>query len=151
MEDAVRLKHTVGDLLKSQKLAVLSTHYKGQPYASLVVFAVTEDLKQLFFASTRGTRKYENVVQDPRVALLIDSRSTLNADIHGAIAVTATGRAEEVRGKEKEAFLKIYLAKHPHLNDFVRSPTCALLRIRVETYYMVSKFQKVLELHLSKN
>ena len=150
MEDAVRLKHTVGDLLKAQKLAVLSTHHNGQPYASLVVFASTEDLKQLLFATTRATRKYDNIVHDPRVALLVDSRSNLTADIHGAIAVTATGRAEEVSEKEKEAALKIYLSKHPHLKDFVHSPTCALLRVKVETYYMVSKFQKVLELHLSK-
>jgi uncharacterized protein YhbP (UPF0306 family) len=150
MEDAVRLKHTVGALLKTQKLAVLSTHHKGQPYASLVVFASTEDLKQILFATTRTTRKYDNIVHDPRVALLIDSRSNLNTDIQGAIAVTATGRAEEVTGKEKDASLKIYLSKHPHLKDFVHSPTCALLRVKVETYYMVSKFQKVQELHLSK-
>lgn len=148
MEEAVRLKHTVGDLLKSQKLAVLSTHRKGQPYASLVVFAATDDLKQILFATTRATRKYDNIMQDPRVALLIDSRTNMNADVHGAIAVTATGKAEEV--KDKEAFLKIYLSKHPHLKDFVHSPTCALLRVKVDTYYMVSKFQKVLELHLSK-
>lgn len=148
MEEAVRLQHTVGDLLKSQKLAVLSTHRKGQPYASLVVFAATDDLKQILFATTRATRKYDNIMQDPRVALLIDSRTNMNADVHGAIAVTATGKAEEV--KEKEAFLKIYLSKHPHLKDFVHSPTCALLRVKVDTYYMVSKFQKVLELHLSK-
>jgi len=150
MEEAARLKHTVGDLLKGQNLAVLSTHHKGQPYASLVVFAATEDLKQILFATTRATRKYENIVQDPRVALLVDSRTNLNSDIHGAIAVTVTGRAEEVKEKDKEAFLKIYLARHPHLKDFVRSPTCALLRVKVETYYMVSKFQKVIELHLSK-
>jgi nitroimidazol reductase NimA-like FMN-containing flavoprotein (pyridoxamine 5'-phosphate oxidase superfamily) len=150
MEEAVRLKHTVGDLLKGQNLAVLSTHHKGQPYASLVVFAATEDLRQILFATTRATRKYENIVQDPRVALLVDSRTNLNTDIHGAIAVTVTGRVEEVKDKDQEAFLKIYLAKHPHLKDFVRSPTCALLRIKVETYYMVSKFQKVIELHLSK-
>lgn len=150
MEETARLKHTVGDLLKGQNLAVLSTHHKGQPYASLVVFAATEDLKQILFATTRATRKYENIVQDPRVALLVDSRTNLNSDIHGAIAVTVTGRAEEVKEKDKEAFLKIYLARHPHLKDFVRSPTCALLRVKVETYYMVSKFQKVIELHLSK-
>jgi nitroimidazol reductase NimA-like FMN-containing flavoprotein (pyridoxamine 5'-phosphate oxidase superfamily) len=149
MDDAVRLKKTVGDLLKNQKLAVLATQHKGQPYASLVAMANTEDLKQLLFASTRATRKYNNIVRDPRVALLMDSRSNLNADMHGgAIAVTATGRAEEVSEKEREAFLRLYLSKHPHLKDFVQSPTCALLRVKVETYYMVSKFQKVFELHL---
>ena len=148
MDDAARLKKTVGDLLKNQKLAVLATHHKGQPYASLVAMANTEDLKQLLFATTRATRKYNNIVRDPRVALLMDSRSSLNADMHGAIAVTATGRAEEVSEKEREALLRLYLRKHPHLKDFVQSPTCALLRVKVETYYMVSKFQKVLELHL---
>jgi heme iron utilization protein len=150
MEDAGKLKHTVGELLRSQKLAVLSTHNKGQPYASLVVFAATQDLKLLLFATTRATRKYDNLSHDPRVALLIDSRSNLNSDIHGAIAVTATGIAEEVGEKEKEALLKIYLAKHPHLKEFVHSPTCALLRIKVETYYLVSKFQKVFELRISR-
>ena len=150
MEDAGKLKHTVGELLRSQKLAVLSTHNKGQPYASLVVFAATEDLKHLLFATTRATRKYDNLSHDPRVALLIDSRSNLNSDIHGAIAVTATGVAEEVGEKEKEALLKIYLAKHPHLKEFVHSPTCALLRIKVEAYYLVSKFQKVFELRISR-
>jgi heme iron utilization protein len=122
----------------------------GQPYASLVVFAATQDLKSLLFATTRATRKYDNLSHDPRVALLIDSRSNLNSDIHGAIAVTATGIAEEVGEKEKEALLKIYLAKHPHLKDFVHSPTCALLRVKVETYYLVSKFQKVFELRISR-
>jgi heme iron utilization protein len=150
MEDAGKLKHTVGELLRGQKLAVLSTHNKGQPYASLVVFAATQDLKLLLFATTRATRKYDNLSHDPRVALLIDSRSNLNSDIHGAIAVTATGIAEEVGEKEKEALLKIYLAKHPHLKEFVHSPTCALLRIKVETYYLVSKFQKVFELRISR-
>jgi len=150
MEEAGRLKHTVGELLKSQKLAVLSTHNKGQPYASLVVFAATEDLKYLLFATTRATRKYDNIAHDPRVAFLIDSRSNLDSDIHGAIAVTAMGIAEEVGEKGKEAFLKIYLDKHPHLKEFVHSPTCALLRVKAETYYLVSKFQKVFELRISR-
>jgi len=150
MEETIRLKRTVGELLRSQKMAVLSTHYKGKPYASLMVFAATEDLKQILFATTRATRKYDNIMHDSRVALLVDSRTNLNADIHGAIAVTATGRAEEVSENEKEAFLKIYIAKHPQLSDFVHSPTCALLRLKVESYYMVSKFQKVVELDFSR-
>lgn len=150
MEDAGSLKQKVGDLLKSQKLAVLSTHNRGQPYASLVVFAATEDLKTLIFATTRATRKYENIFHDPRVALLVDSRSSEESDIHAAVAVTATGRAEEAGEKEKEASLKLYLAKNPYMKAFVLSPTCALFWVRVETYFMVSKFQKVFELHISK-
>ena len=49
---------------------------------------------------------------------------------------------------DKERILGQYLAKHPHLEDFVRSPTSALVRVAVDSYYMVKNFQNVMELNL---
>lgn len=147
--DTERLKELLEDLLRSQKLAVLSTHDEGQPYASLVAFAETEDLKRLVFATTRSTRKYANLSADSRVAMLVDNRANMDSDIHSAMAVTATGSVEEVPENQKDRFLRCYLEKHPHMKDFVNAPSCALLRLRVETYYLVSKFQKVIELHVT--
>jgi nitroimidazol reductase NimA-like FMN-containing flavoprotein (pyridoxamine 5'-phosphate oxidase superfamily) len=74
-EEASDLKSRLEALLRTQQLGVLSTQYKGQPYASLVAFAATEDAKYLLFATTRSTRKYANMESDSRVAMLIDSRS----------------------------------------------------------------------------
>jgi len=81
-------------LLARQRLAVLATHWSGQPYSSLVSFAATADLKDILFATTRATRKYPNLSADARVALLIDNRSNKESDIQKAVAVTATGNAE---------------------------------------------------------
>ena len=148
MSDSKEIKATIESLFKVQKLAVLSTHQNGQPYASLVAFAAGKDLKELFFATARTTRKYFSLIANPKVALLIDSRSNRNADFHEAVAVTALGAAEEVEGKDKEACLQFYLTKHSHLEEFARSPTCALIRVRVRSYYLVSRFQRVMELHL---
>lgn len=150
MDDDLVLRRTLEDLLQTQKLAVLATHRGGQPYASLVAFAATKDLEQLLFSTTRSTRKYANLMEDSRVALLIDNRSNRDSDIHAAAAVTATGEADEVPEKEREVLQAIYLAKHPHLKDFVSSPSCALIRVRADTYYLVRRFQHVLELHLKK-
>lgn len=150
MDDDLTLRRTLEDLLRSQKLAVLATHRDGQPYTSLVAFAATKDLKQLVFATTRSTRKYANLIEDSRVALLIDNRSNRDSDIHAAAAVTATGEADEVPRKEREGLEVIYLAKHPHLKDFVSSPSCALIRMKPNTYYLVRKFQHVLELHVEQ-
>jgi hypothetical protein len=50
----------------------------------------------------------------------------------------------------KLSFRKLYLSKHPYLKEFVSSPTCALLRMDVETYYVVHQFQNVMELHIRK-
>ena len=55
---------------------------------------------------------------------------------------------KEGAGPDRQRFQELYLAKHPYLRDFVSSPACALLKIEVETYYVVSKFQKVEQLHM---
>lgn len=96
-ESARYVEETIRVLFRTQKLAVLSTHNSGQPYASLVAFVASEDLKHLYFATARTTRKYHNLDLDPRVAMLMDSRSNLDSDIHTAVAVTATGTSAEVR------------------------------------------------------
>ncbi len=147
-ESANYVEETIRDLFRTQKLAVLSTQSSGQPYASLVAFVASKDLKHLYFATARTTRKYHNLDLDPRVAMLMDSRSNLESDIHTAVAVTATGTAGEIRGQEKDEAVRLYLSKHPYLQDFIRAESCALIRVSVQTYYLVSRFQQVMELHL---
>ena len=145
-EDRPSLWKMVRELMSSQQLAVLATDLGAGPYCSLVGFVASSDLKSLFFATTRSTRKYQNMMANPCVSMLIDSRSNREADFHQAIAVTAIGRAEEAVKKPGSSFVRRYLAKHPHLRDFVLSPSCALFRVRVEKYVVVRRFQEVCEL-----
>ena len=150
MEDSGEIKAKLKDLFSSQKLAVLSTQSEGQPYASLVSFVATDGLKYLLFATGRATRKYANLVADSRAALLVDSRSNSDSDLHQAIAVTATGIVDEIQGPDRDRLVGLYLAKHPYLDEFVNSPSNVLLRLKVETYVMVSRFQNVMVLHPSQ-
>lgn len=145
MKEKDQVKQILHELFSSQNLAVLGTHQSGQPYGSLVAFAATPDMKNLFFATTRATRKFANLQADPRVSMVFDNRSNRVADFRKAVAATALGHAKEVRGKEKKELTKLYLAKHPHLKEFVSSPTCALVKIRAEVYYLVWRFQNVFE------
>jgi hypothetical protein len=82
--------------------------------------------------------------------MVVDTRSNREADFHQAAAVTATGVVKEMVGPQKRRLQKLYLSKHPYLKEFVSSPTCALLRMDVETYYVVRQFQNVVELHIRK-
>lgn len=150
MKDLNSMKEDLKGLFALQRLAVLATQNEGQPYTNLVAFTASKDLKQLFFATTRATRKYANLTADSRVAMLIDNRSNEAADFRWAMAVTATGRVEEIEGHEREKALKLYLAKHPHLEEFVSSPSCALLKISVDRYRVASRFQEVIEVHVKQ-
>jgi nitroimidazol reductase NimA-like FMN-containing flavoprotein (pyridoxamine 5'-phosphate oxidase superfamily) len=148
METKKQFRKRLGELFRSQQLAALSTHKDGQPYASLVAFYAGDDLKHIYFVTPRTTRKFANLNADSRVAVMVNSSTNQASDFHRAISVTAVGSAEEIEGSETEPILKRYLVKHPHLEEFVRSPSCALVRISVKSYYLVKNFQNVMELHL---
>jgi len=138
------LPREIKALLASQHLAVLATHHQGQPHASLVAFAASPDGRNLLFATTRTSRKFANLQADPRAALLIDSRGQAAADFHEAMALSAKGPVREVAGTERESLAAVFLAKHPHLREFVGAPSCALLALQVQVYELASRFQQVL-------
>jgi nitroimidazol reductase NimA-like FMN-containing flavoprotein (pyridoxamine 5'-phosphate oxidase superfamily) len=150
MKNPSQLKRLLANLFSSQPLAVLATLGHGQPYGNLVAFAATENLKSLLFATARGTRKFANITLEPRVAMVVDSRTNQRVDFKRAVAVTATGIVEETESTERDHLLKLYLSKHPHLKKFATSPTCALLRIKVDTYYVVKRFQDVMVLSMEE-
>jgi hypothetical protein len=49
----------------------------------------------------------------------------------------------------RQQLTELYLVKHPHLKDFVQSPTCALVHVSVKPYYVVRTFQNVMQLHVT--
>ncbi len=130
-------------LLASQKFAVLSTQEENRPYTSLVAFAATDDLKSIFFATTRSTRKYANMAARSGTALLVDNRSNRSEDIRSATALTVLGDATEVPASERPQWAALYIAKHPHMREFLSSPSTALMTMIVESYLLVRRFQNV--------
>jgi nitroimidazol reductase NimA-like FMN-containing flavoprotein (pyridoxamine 5'-phosphate oxidase superfamily) len=137
-------------LLKEQAFGVLGTNHKGHAYASLVAFAAAADVRCIFFATTRATRKYLNLAADDQVALLVDNRADQTLALYEAAAVTAYGTATEVAVAEHAEVLESYLARHPQLETFVSSPTTAIFRIEVESYHLVQRFQNVTEFWMNR-
>ena len=150
METSAEVQNRLRNLFESQRLAVVATQNGGQPYASLVAFVATDDLRHLFFVTGRTTRKFSNMLSDSRVAVLVNSSVNQESDFHEAISITATGIAEEIKDPERRDILKLYLSKHPYLEDFARSPSCALIRVTARSYYMVQNFQNVMEFHINR-
>lgn len=149
MKDTEALKKVIKDLFALENLAVIATQREGQPFTNLVAFSATDDLKHLVFATTRATRKYANLMADSRISMMIDNRQNQVSDFHKATAVAAIGRVDEVKGPEKADLMRLYLSKHSHLKAFATAPTCALMKLTVERYDVVSRFQNVMELWMT--
>jgi nitroimidazol reductase NimA-like FMN-containing flavoprotein (pyridoxamine 5'-phosphate oxidase superfamily) len=133
------------ELFRSQRYAVLATDDQGQPFASLMAFAATEDLRRIVVLTERNRRKFANLKANRRVALMIDDRENKGSDTLESVAVTVIGEAREADPEAGAALLELFLARHPYLAAFAASPSCAIVTVEVGSYLLVSRFEKVLE------
>jgi nitroimidazol reductase NimA-like FMN-containing flavoprotein (pyridoxamine 5'-phosphate oxidase superfamily) len=145
------VRDQIATLLSGQRLATLSTcSAEGHPYASLIAFDAESDLSGVVFATSRATRKFANLAGNARAALLIENSRNLKSDIYEAMAVTVLGVATELTAPPLDAAVERYIRKHPHLAKFVQAPSTAVLRLTVDVYYLVNRFQKVMEYHVGR-
>ena len=140
--EKTEIKKRILQLVTHQRFAVIATETKKQPYTNLVAFATTPDLRNILFATKRGTQKYLNIHENNRIAVLIDNRENTPADLSNAITMTALGIAHEVQDKNKD-YLTLLVQKHPGLSSFLRSPDCAIIKIQVKKYQLIQKFEQV--------
>jgi nitroimidazol reductase NimA-like FMN-containing flavoprotein (pyridoxamine 5'-phosphate oxidase superfamily) len=135
-------KKQLHELFTKQRFAVIATQTSNEPYTSLVAFSSTEDLSFLIFATLRQTRKYESILQNAKISMLIDNRENLSSDIKNAIAVTVVGNASEIKD-DRQHFMDIHLKKHPYLREFLQDSNCALVGLAVEKIIIVRQFQQI--------
>lgn len=132
-------------LNRKQRHAVLATASKGQPYTSLIAYALTPEM-EIIFATPKDTQKYRNILNNRNVAILIDTRSNTERGYLGAEAVTVLGAAHPVRrGKKREKLVQIFLKKHSQLAGFIDAPSTALILVKISRCVHVSRFQVVTE------
>ena len=148
MMNVEQVRKDIKHILNFQQLGVLATYGSEYPYTSIVGFVATDDLEHILFATFRDTRKYGNIQSDPHVSILIDNRSNRAEDFSNARALTALGIVTEVDRDEENGFADLYLQRFPQLKEFISDPNCALMKIKVHKYIMVSRFQEVVELEM---
>lgn len=132
-------------LLKNEHYGVLATQAKGQPYASLLAFASSQDLRILVFSTPKTTRKYKFIQSCKRVAFQVDNRPKHLGEFMTIESITATGSVREISEKNRlfKKLSKLLTDKHSYLDSFVHTPSCALLMMTVTRYFHVVRFQEV--------
>lgn len=141
----LQLKNKIKELLEQQKLAVLATQGKNYPYNTLVAYAFSEDLRYIFFATRKHTRKYNNIMKHHHVSMLIDSRTNNVTDFEDAVALTVIAKMESTTLLEHRG---LYLNRFLHLKDFIEDPATTIMTLKIDKYIYVQRFQEVLELDI---
>lgn len=140
--DAVPVADHIRGLVEREPYAVLCTQGDGQPYGSVIAFAMEPSLKAAVFATAKETRKYRLLTGSDRVALVVDSRSRHPDELMTVEAITATGRASIVTDPD-DPLVDLLLERHPGLRSFIRAPSTAVIRIDFVRIFHVERFQEV--------
>lgn len=114
-------KQKVFDLMKDNFLCVFSSlGPDGQPQSAVVGFSEDSDGK-LVIGTRKTSRKYQNVLRDPRVSIVIgwDERKTVQYE----------GLAHEATGDERTKYQDLHVAKHPINAKFKDDPNEAYIVI----------------------
>ena len=125
------MKNKIRTLLAGQKLAVLATSNADQPHCSLIVFMIDQDQSELLFITDRHSLKYTNLIRNPKVSLLIDTRPAADRSFNNAVAVTLVGEAEEIVGDRRGVLLDRFIEQHPGMRRFAEDPNQALIKVRI--------------------
>jgi len=146
------IQDTIQGVLERNRLAVLATQLNGQPHTSLIAFTSFEGLRFLAFATYRSTLKYKSILEDRRVAILIEDRDGDAAGLSDqGLVLTAIGEAIKTSGEDRQAHIMKHLARHPELEKFLMSTDCEFVLVGIHSYQVVRGIDDVQRYRIGKS
>ena len=127
------------DIVKANDLCVLATVSHGKPHCSLMSYVSDEEGQEIYLISHRQTKKYFNLMENPTVSLLIDTREEERAKKRIDIkALTVMGEFQIIKDQTKKSLIHAkFLKTHPHLTDFLNDPGAEIFSIKIKSFQLL--------------
>jgi nitroimidazol reductase NimA-like FMN-containing flavoprotein (pyridoxamine 5'-phosphate oxidase superfamily) len=127
-------------LAKENDICVLATAAGGKPHCSLMSYVTDDDCREIYMTTHKDTRKYKNLMENPAVSLLIDTREKHSGRHRAeAKAMTVSGMCSIIEEEDKSAMVRAkLLARHPHLKEFLDHPDSELLCVRITSFLLLN-------------
>ena len=127
-------------LVRQNDICVLATASQNQPHCSLMAYTTDDECREIYMVTKKLTRKYRNLMENPSVSLLIDTRGEdTGSDRLKAKALTVEGAFEGIEDKARKDIIRNrLLEKHPHLGSLARHPDAEVFSIKVISFLLLS-------------
>jgi nitroimidazol reductase NimA-like FMN-containing flavoprotein (pyridoxamine 5'-phosphate oxidase superfamily) len=133
---------TMMELVRKKGFCVLATAGGGAPHCSLMAYVPAEDCRKIHMVTHRDSRKYRNLMENPEVSLLIDTRDD-GFRFGEARALTVAGTLTSInRPGEAEKICGKLLTKHPSLERLLKQPDAAILSISISSFLLLDGLTK---------
>lgn len=118
----------------------MSTIAGDRPYCSLMCYACNDDCTEIYLVTHRDTTKFQNLITNHNVSLLVDSRE--NSHFSEVQALTIEGRFVPVEDNSEETGIRNqFIACHPDLREFTDHADAEWLRIKIQSFLLLKGLQ----------
>ena len=126
--------NTAQAMLMDNNLCVLATCSENKPNSSLMKYTCNNDASEMYMLTLKGSSKYKNILSNPEVSLLVDTRNNSN----GIRALTIYGKAslpEDVTSRQ--VVISELVLKNPDLAVFAGNPEVCLIAVKIESFLLL--------------
>ena len=124
-------------LAREKNSCVLATIVDTKPYCSLMAYVTNRACTEIYMVTYRQSQKFQNLIVNPAVSLMIDTRDT--SPRSAARAMTVEGIFQKITdpAKEKKVRRKL-LSAHPHLNEFMDHPQAEVFQVTIKSFLLLN-------------
>jgi len=135
----MRMLEKMRAIVKGNGLCVLATVSEGKPHCSLMSYISDEEGQEVYLISQKHTKKYFNLMENPTVSLLIDTREEEKGQRRIYIkALTISGEFQTIKDPGKKDLIRArFLERHSHLIDFLNDPGAEIFSIRIRSFQLL--------------
>ncbi len=128
-------------LARQTNFCVLATVAGRKPHCSLMAYVTDENCEEIYMVTHKNTHKYKNLMENPAVSLLIDTRD--RSPRSEVKALTVEGVYTAIEGEEKRNNVEAkLLAVHPHLAGFISHPEAEILCVEIDSFLLLNGLQE---------
>lgn len=128
------------EVLSDQDMCVLATVSGNTPHCSLMAYITDDQCRKVYMITHNDTKKYTNLLANPSVSLLIDTRlSKKDTARENVQALNANGVFFLVENPlEIEVLRKRFIEIHPHLRDFALHQNAVLFVVELQSLQLLN-------------
>jgi nitroimidazol reductase NimA-like FMN-containing flavoprotein (pyridoxamine 5'-phosphate oxidase superfamily) len=138
-KERVKMHHKIRDLVKGKDTCVLATVSGSAPHCSLMAYVTDDECREIYMVSHKQTKKFQNLMKNPAVSLLIDTREEdAGSGPSNTKALTVNGMFQKIEEGTKKGFVRAkLLEKHPHLKEFAQHSDAEIFSVKVESFLLL--------------
>lgn len=137
------MQANVMKILLENNLCVLCTCSHDMPDASLMLYTCDDRCTKMHMLTLRETTKYMNIINNPKVSLLLDTRDTAEDKSSQTEALTIYGEASIV--EEYEASKKLIeqmISKHDKLSNLASNENVRVIEVTIKKILFLENVDK---------